>query len=108
MQKGEIWIVDLSDGKGHEQKGSRPALVMGRANKLTVVLPLTSQMDRAQFPFTELIERTPTNGLGADSLALIFQIMALDDQRFKQCLGTISKEKQVIVDKLLVDLLKLG
>jgi mRNA interferase MazF len=31
MKNGDIWLVDLSDAKGHEQRGVRPAVVMGSA-----------------------------------------------------------------------------
>jgi mRNA-degrading endonuclease toxin of MazEF toxin-antitoxin module len=26
MKNGDIWLVDLSDAKGHEQRGVRPGL----------------------------------------------------------------------------------
>ena len=47
--RGEIWNVDLAPARGHEQSGSRPALVLsvdlfnhGPAG-LVVVLPLTTR-----------------------------------------------------------------
>ena len=42
MKKGEIWAVELPEGKGHEQKGERPALVLGRANALTIIVPFNT------------------------------------------------------------------
>ena len=99
--------MDLPEGKGHEQKGERPALVLGRGNGLTIVVPLTKTLDCAKFSFTELIEQMPENGLTADSIALVFQIVSLDDGRFKHQLGTVSKEKQDAIDKLLLIMLKL-
>ena len=108
MKKGEIWIVDLSDGKGHEQKGERPAIILGRANGLSIAVPLTKTLDCARFSFTELIEQTPENGLTTDSIALVFQIVSLDDSRFKRKLGTVSKEKQDAIDKLILEMLKIN
>jgi len=32
MKNGDIWLVDLSDAKGHEQRGIRPAIIAGNAN----------------------------------------------------------------------------
>jgi mRNA interferase MazF len=29
MKNGDIWLVDLSDAKGHEQRGERPAIIVG-------------------------------------------------------------------------------
>ncbi|MDP2973733.1 MAG: type II toxin-antitoxin system PemK/MazF family toxin [Candidatus Diapherotrites archaeon] len=107
MRKSEVWFVDLPEGKGHEQKGERPAIVLGRANDLTIVVPLTSNLDTATFSFAELIEQTPENGLSTDSIALVFQIMGLDNSRFKRKLGAISKEKQDAIDKLILEMLKI-
>ena len=108
MKKGEIWIVDLADGKGHEQKGERPALVLARANGLVVVAPLTSNMESARFPFTLPIEKNKVNGLSYDSVVLLFQITALDDGRFIEQMGRMLKEKKDAVDELLLELFKIN
>lgn len=108
MRKGEIWFVELPEGKGHEQKGERPALVLGRANGLTVIVPLTGNIDKATFPFTQHIEPTPENGLSKDSIALVFQISSMDDTRFKRKIGAIQKAQQDAIDKLVLDLLKIA
>ena len=47
MQRGEIWIVSLDPSAGHEQRGTRPVLIVSPApfNELTgtpVVLPITT------------------------------------------------------------------
>nr|WP_318379102.1 type II toxin-antitoxin system PemK/MazF family toxin [uncultured Enterobacter sp.] len=47
MDRGEIWLVSLDPGTGHEQSGKRPVLIISPApfNKLTrlpVVVPITS------------------------------------------------------------------
>ncbi len=106
MKKGEIWRVDLPEGRGHEQKSRRPALVLGGANGLTVAVPITTA-DRAGFPFTHVLEPTRENGLAETSVALVFQVRALDDERFVEKLGWIPKEQRAAIDGLLKDLLKL-
>lgn len=108
MRKSEIWIVELSDGKGHEQKGQRPAIVMGTANGLTTVVPLTSNLDKAKFSFTEFIEKTPHNHLSEDSIALVFQLVSLDNVRFLRKVGDLSKENQESIDALIVSMLKIN
>ena len=108
MKKGEIWIVDLADGKGHEQKGERPALVLATYNDLTIVAPLTSSEECARFAFTLPIEKNKVNGLSYDSVALLFQITALDDSRFIEQTGRILKEKKDAIDKLLLGLFKIN
>ncbi len=107
MKKGEIWVVELPEGKGHEQKGERPALVLGRANALIVAVPFTANLDRAKFPFTEHIPQTPENGLSSDSIALVFQLSSLDEGRFKKRLGELTKEQQDAIDKTILELLKI-
>ena len=47
MQRGEIWIVSLDPSGGHEQRGTRPVLIVSPAafNEVTgtpVVLPITT------------------------------------------------------------------
>jgi mRNA-degrading endonuclease toxin of MazEF toxin-antitoxin module len=47
IKRGEIWLVSLDPGAGHEQKGRRPVLIVSpeafnRITKLPVVLPITS------------------------------------------------------------------
>ena len=47
MERGEIWLVSLDPTAGHEQRGTRPVLIVSTApfNKLTrtpVVLPITT------------------------------------------------------------------
>jgi mRNA-degrading endonuclease toxin of MazEF toxin-antitoxin module len=47
MKRGEIWLVSLDPGSGHEQKGRRPVLIVSpdafnRHTKVPVVVPITS------------------------------------------------------------------
>ena len=47
MRRGEIWVVGLDPTAGHEQRGTRPVVIVSPAafNKLTgtpVVLPITT------------------------------------------------------------------
>lgn len=47
MKRGEIWLVPLDPGLGHEQKGRRPVLIVSpeafnQVTKVPVVLPVTS------------------------------------------------------------------
>jgi len=47
MERGDVWLVSLDPTAGHEQRGSRPVLIVSPAafNRLTgtpVVLPITT------------------------------------------------------------------
>jgi len=107
MKKGAIWMVDLPEGQGHEQKGQRPVIVMGSANGLVTIVPLTSNTDKAVFSHTEVIEPAKENGLSTDSVALVFQITSIDKKRLLRRIGEASKEDMKKVDALVVDLLGL-
>ena len=107
MKNGDIWLVDLSDAKGHEQRGVRPAIIMGSANGLTLVVPLTSSMSSARFSHTYILNPGPHNGLDADSIALVFQIVALDRDRFQHRIGALSEQQRLAIIALIRDLLEL-
>ena len=47
MNRGEIWLVKLDPAEGHEQRGTRPVLIVSpgafnRVTRVPVVLPITS------------------------------------------------------------------
>jgi len=107
MKNGDIWLIDLSDAKGHEQKGVRPAIVVGGANGLTLVVPLTSSMNSGRFSHTYLISPGQHNGLDAESIALVFQIVALDRERFQHRIGAISEQQRLAIVALIRALLDL-
>ncbi|MGB7787560.1 type II toxin-antitoxin system PemK/MazF family toxin [Methanoregula sp.] len=107
MKHGDIWLVDLSDAKGHEQRGVRPGVVMGHANGMTLVVPLTTTLGTARFSHTCLISPGPHNGLDVDSIALVFQIVALDRNRFLHRIGAVSEGQRQAIIALIRDLLGL-
>jgi mRNA interferase MazF len=108
MKNGDIWLVDLSDEKrGHEQRGVRPAIVVGSAHGISLVVPLTSSMASARFSHTSVISPDPHNGLDAESIALVFQIVALDRERFQRRIGAISEQQRLAIVALIRDLLEL-
>ena len=107
MKKGEVWFVALPEGKGHEQKGQRPGLVIASSEGITLTIPLTSNADRYQLTYTEIIEQTPENKLSCDSIALIFQLSAVDNSRFIRQMGSITSEKQKVIDDHLKSMLKI-
>jgi mRNA interferase MazF len=107
MKIGEIWLVDLEDSKGHEQQGTRPAVVVGLANSMIIVVPLTTNLTSARFSYTHSISPTSQNGLDNVSIALIFQIVTLDPIRLRGRIGSINEVDRQAINSLLIDLLKL-
>jgi mRNA-degrading endonuclease toxin of MazEF toxin-antitoxin module len=53
MRRGEIWLVALDPTEGHEQRGTRPILIVSpaefnRVTRVPVVVPITSGGDFAR------------------------------------------------------------
>jgi mRNA interferase MazF len=107
---GEIHWIELPPGTGHEQSGRRPAVIVqdqAFAGLLPVVLviPLTTATATLRFPGTVLIPISPENGLRQPSIALVFQMRAVDRRRIGGRIGTVSADVLVEIfsalDKLL-------
>jgi mRNA interferase MazF len=107
MKCGVIWLVDLTDAKGHEPLGMRPAIIVGGANGLILVVPLNSSMGSARFSHTLTIPPDSHNGLDAGSVALEFRIVALDRERFQHRIGAKSEQHWLAIVVLIRDLLHL-
>ncbi|MBA2503403.1 MAG: type II toxin-antitoxin system PemK/MazF family toxin [Pyrinomonadaceae bacterium] len=96
MNVGDIHWVELPPRDGHAQAGRRPAIIVqsdARASSLPTVLliPLTTQMDALRFPGTVLIETDALNNLRRASVALVFQLTAVDRRFIVQQLGEVAQ-----------------
>lgn len=95
-QRGEVWWVDLGEPTGFEQAGSRPAVVLQTNHLLrlstVVVVPVTTQTKHAGFAGTVEIGPGET-GLTFPSVALCYQIRALDRSKLKRKIGNLPPEK---------------
>lgn len=95
MKVGEVRWVELPPRGGHAQAGRRPAIVAQTSAASTrlptvLIVPLTSQLDALRFPGTVLVEADKDNGLRTASVALIFQLTAVDKRLVKDRLGIIA------------------
>ena len=94
MKRGEIWRVRLPAPRGHAQAGERPAVIvqndqvnLSLATRL--IVPFTTSASALRFTCTIPILPDGTNGLSLPSVALVFQLTALDKQFFLHRLGVI-------------------
>ncbi len=111
MKEGDIYLVEIPASGGHEQAGLRPAIIIQSSSleKLPTVLivPLTSKMKAADFPFTFIIEPDQFNNLNNSSVALIFQLRAIDKRRIKNKLGELKQDKLKILKQNLREIMGL-
>lgn len=96
-QRGEIWWVNWSPGRGSEQSGRRPALVVqtDAANQNprypnTIVVAMSTK--GRQVPFHVLIQPTPETGLTASSFIKCEQILTISKERLEERIGRLSTE----------------
>ena len=97
MTHGEIWTIDFGQPVGSLPSKIRPAVVM--QNDLlgiidlntVVVIPFTSNLDRADFEPNILIEKEET-GLPKDSVAVIHLIGAVNKFCLEKKVSRLSEE----------------
>jgi mRNA interferase MazF len=92
---GEVRWVELAARGGHAQQGRRPAVILQHQKVSTdvptvLVIPLTSQLDALRFPGPVLPEPDADNGLRRASVALVFQLTAIDRRYISNHIGNLS------------------
>jgi mRNA interferase MazF len=95
--RGEVWLADLGATKGdHEQLGRRPVIVFQTDDLLplntVVVIPLTTQLKRAEFANNVLIPAGEA-GQDCDSVAQGHQIRAIDRRKLLHKIGELAPER---------------
>jgi len=91
---GDIYLADLNPSRGSEQAGIRPVIIVQRdtLNRFTttvIVVPITSNLRRGKVPGTIVIP-VGQGGLTQDSVALCYQLVAIDRERLIRQLGSLS------------------
>ncbi len=95
MKRGEVWWADLGDPRGSAPALRRPVIVVqddllnGSALKTVMVVPLTSNLKRAR-AIGNLLLGTDETGLDRQSVALVCQVMTLDEEFLDQRVGSLS------------------
>jgi mRNA interferase MazF len=95
MNPGDVVWVEFPGGAGRAQAGRRPAIVVqskeaSRQIPTVLVIPLTTQQDALRFPGTVFVAPDPQNGLKLPSVALVFQLTAIDQKYFGVIIGSVS------------------
>src|SRR5579875_1807260 len=102
-RRGEIWDVNWSPGRGAEQQGTRPALIIqndrGNASP-SYPLTIVASMSRTEreLPLHVRILPTEENGLTAETDVKCEQIMTIEKSRLLRRRGNITPEEMSKVD----------
>ena len=102
-RRGEIWDVNWSPGRGAEQKGTRPALIIqnDRGNaSLSYPLTIVASMSRTEreLPLHVRIAPSEENGLSDFTDVKCEQIMTIEKSRLIRRRGSINSEELSRVD----------
>jgi len=105
-RRGEIWDVNWSPGRGAEQQGMRPALIIqnDRGNSsITYPLTVVASMSRTERELSLHVRISPTeeNGLTDYTDVKCEQIMTIEKSRLIRRRGMITSEELRQVDNAL-------
>jgi mRNA interferase MazF len=106
--RGEIWLADLGTGRGHEQSGRRPVLIVsddafnaGLAG-LVMTVPLTSKVAKSKNIPAHFRVDPPEGGLKTSSVILCDQLRTISKDRLgKAPWGLVSAATLAEVEKAL-------
>jgi mRNA interferase MazF len=94
VKKGDVWRVHLPTVPGHTQAGVRPAVILQEDTATAllptvIIVPFTGTIGAMRFPGTLLVQPDGQNGLTKPSVALVFQLTAIDRNDCQQPLGVL-------------------
>ena len=105
LTRGEIWLIDWSPGRGSEQLGRRPALVIqndqgnhARAYPNTIVAAISTK--GKPFRFHVPIKKSRQNGLKEDSFVKCEQLQTVSKERLiGRAWGKLNRDEMLAVDE---------
>ena len=113
MRRGDVLDVDLPLVPGSRvQGGRRPAVLLltdeaSKVNPVVSVVPVTGTPEATRFQFTFQIAPSGANGLTAPSVALVFQMMAVDRIAIARVRGHLEEQYITQLDAVLREMLGL-
>lgn len=109
MARGDVLLVTLPKSDKREEKGNRPAIAVQTdvaTSPILMIVPVTSSLGALRFPFTVKIEPSQLNGLTLSSVAMVFQMRAIDRKRIIRKIGELEPEYLTQVDAEIWRMLK--
>jgi len=110
-RRGEIYLVNWNPGRGSEQTGKRPALVIqndigNRYSPTTIVAACTTASVKS-YPFIVHVG-AEESGMSKDSSVNLAQIMTVERTRLETKVGELSRERMLEIDRALKNSLGIG
>lgn len=97
IQRGDIYLVDLSKNIGSEQKGIRPAIIvqnnMGNQHSPTTIVCLITTKSKNALPTH--VALLPEDGVAKPSTVLCEQPMTLDKSLLIKNLGKLNNQNKI-------------
>ncbi len=109
MARGDVLLVALPDSDKREEKGNRPAIAVQTdvaVSPMLMIVPVTSSLGALRFPFTVRIEPSALNGLTLFSVAMVFQMRAIDRKRIIRKIGELESDYLMQIDEEIWRMLK--
>lgn len=102
IRRGEIYWIDWSPGRGSEQGGLRPALVIqndigNRFSPTTIVAALTTAIEKP-YPFLARVTAAES-GLPKDDTINLAVILTVDKARLSRKCGKLSESRMAEVNE---------
>jgi mRNA interferase MazF len=100
-RRGDVWTVDLGEGRGSRQRGPRPALVVqndtgNQYAATTIVAAITSTIKI--YPVTVPLEKGE-GGLDRRSMVNLSQVFTIAKECLRRRLGVLSSERMESIDR---------
>ncbi len=99
-RRGEVWMTNFSPGRGREQQGVRPALVIqndvGNQYAATIIVAAITSTIKP-YPVTVVLEKGYA-GLPRRSMVNLAQILTLDKSRLRRRVGLLSGDLMEQID----------
>ena len=103
--RGEIYLADLGEGVGSEQRGRRPVIIVqndvgNHYSPTVIVAAITAKISKPKMP-THVGILPSQDGIERDSVILTEQVRTIDKQRLKEKVTHLTDDKMKAVDHAL-------
>lgn len=104
VRRGEIYLVNLERGRGSEQQGRRPALVLqsDEGNEFASSTIVAAMSTRASADFPVRVQVKPgDSGLRETSTVMLDQLRTVSQERLREPMGRLPPHVMQDVDRAL-------